>query len=101
MDNVLYLDVLTEHDLFPGNTPDVDVDFSFLSGKKKCQLLRLIYLAQELRKAEYDWLTNAEKYQLFLQGDVNFITMGEQETLEKLMCEVEHRAIRWLATYMQ
>ena len=60
--------------------------------------MRLVYLAQELRRAEYSWLTDAEKYQLFLRGDVNFITMGEQETLEKLMREVQHRATRWLAT---
>jgi hypothetical protein len=98
VDNVMLLGDLTEHDLFPGNTPVSDVDLSFLSGKKRCQLLRLVYLTQELRRTEYSWLTDAEKYQLFLRGDVNFITMGEQETLEKLMREVQHRATRWLAT---
>jgi len=100
IDNVMYLDVLTEHDLFPGNTPDVNVDLKFLSSKKKCQLLRLIYLAQELRKVEYNWLTYDEKYQLFLRGEVNFNTMEEQKTLEKLICEVEHTATRWLDTYI-
>jgi hypothetical protein len=102
MENVMYFDYLDEHDLFPGNTP-VDcllVDLSFLSGKKRCQLLRLIYLAKELKKAKYSWLSHDEKYQLFLRGEVNFITMREQETLEKLMREVEHRATRWLATYI-
>jgi hypothetical protein len=100
IDNVILLCHLTEHDLFPGNTPASDVDLSFLGGKKRCQLLRLVYLAQEFRKAEYSWLTDAEKYQLFLRGEVNFITMGKQETLEKLMRDVEHRATRWLATHI-
>jgi hypothetical protein len=98
--NVIILADVKECDLFPGNMTATDVDLSWLSDTKKCQLLRLVYLAQELTKAEYKWLTAEERYQLFLHGAVNFITVREQQLLEELMRQVEHRANHWLATYI-
>ncbi len=94
--DVMILADVKECDLFPGNIPDTDVDLSWLSDTKKCQLLRLVYLAQELTKAEYKWLTAEERYQLFLHGAVNFITMREQQILEELMRQVEQSANGWL-----
>jgi hypothetical protein len=98
-DVVLVFGNLTWAELFPTKFVFVhDIDLKFLSGKKRCRLLRLKYLAEELSAEKYNWLTPDQKYQLFLRGEVNFITMGQQETLEKLMREVEHRATRWMAT---
>jgi hypothetical protein len=81
---------------FPGKHVS-DIDLSFLSCKKRFRLLMLKYLAGELRDEQYNWLTAAEKYQLFLRGDVNFITMREAQMIASLMRKVEHRARLWMA----
>jgi hypothetical protein len=83
-------------ELFPGKHVS-DIDLSFLSCKKRFRLLMLKYLAGELRDEQYNWLTAAEKYQLFLRGDVNFITMREAQMIASLMRKVEHRARLWMA----
>jgi hypothetical protein len=105
---------VTEDDLVPSSMGATDVDLSWLSDTQKCQLLRLTYLARKLEK-EYDWLTDEERYQLFLHGDVNLITEGHgatcccsrcrhakrhQQQLKELMRHVEDSANGWLNNHI-
>ncbi len=113
--DITHLANIEECDLFPGNMIATDVDLSWLSDTKKCQLLRLSYLARELKEAKYNWVTDEEKYQLFLHGDVNLIPEGHETTcccprcrytkpyqqkVKELMHHVEQSANGWLNLYI-
>jgi hypothetical protein len=114
IEDVLFLDVLKECDLWPKNLGATDVDLSWLSDPQKCELLRLMRLAQELK--DVDWLSDQEKDQLLLQGGLDLMPQGHgcsgsscarcgharryQQKVEELMQHVATTANGWLNLHL-
>ena len=84
IEDVAFLGVLKECDLFPGNLGATDVDLSWLSDPQKCELLRLMGLAHELKEVE--WLSDQEKDQLLLHGGLDLMPQGHGSTCSCARC---------------
>jgi hypothetical protein len=84
IEDVLFLDVLKECDLFPKNLGETDVDLSWLSDPQKCEMLRLMRCAQELK--DVDWLSDQEKDRLLLQGGLDLMPQGHGSTCSCARC---------------